>query len=68
MRTRTVPGIGPSRSRQSRLAKPDRSAVSPCLTIPTVFPSGSIMAASRGMARYQRNRIGYAMPERTEAR
>ena len=58
MRMRSVPGSGASCSRQSRLEKPDRSAVSPCLMIPTVLPSGSVMAASIGIARYQRNRMG----------
>ena len=32
----------PSRSRQSRLAKPVRSAVRPCRTTPTVRPLGSV--------------------------
>ena len=39
----------------------------PCLTIPTVFPSGRVKAASSGMERYQRNRMGYATPETMEA-
>ena len=67
MRTRTVPGIGQSRSPQSRREKPDLSAVSPCRTMPTVLPSGSVMAASRGMERYQRNRMGNARLETVEA-
>ena len=66
-RMSAVPGIGQSRSRQTRFAKPDRSAVSPCLTTPTVFPSGRVMAASRGAARYQRNRTGNATSETAEA-
>ena len=60
MRTRTAPGRGRSRSFHIRLEKGDLSAVFPRLTTPTVFPPGRDMAASRGMARYQRNRMGYA--------
>ena len=66
-RMSTVPGIGQSRSRQSRFAKLDLSAVSPCLTTTTVFPSGRVMAASKGAARYQRNRMGNATSETAEA-
>ena len=54
-------------SRHRRLAKAVLSAVSPCLTTATVLPSGSVMAASMGMARYQRKRIGYAALETAEA-
>ena len=54
----TAPGIGSSRIRQMRLAKPDLSAVSPCLTTPMVLPSGRVMAASIGMALYQRKSMG----------
>ena len=68
MRTSTAPGVGSSRSLQSRLANPDRSAVRPCLTMPTVFPSGMVTAASSRTALYQRKRMGKAMPERREAR
>ena len=68
MRTRSVPGTGPPCSLLSRPEKPDLSAVSPCLTMPTVLPSGRVMAASRGMERYQRNRMGYATSETAEAR
>ena len=67
-RTRTVPGRGPSRSFQSRREKPVLSAACPCLTIPTVRPSGRIMAASRGPTRYSRRLTGYAMLATVEAR
>ena len=67
MRTRTVPGTGPSRSFHSRLAKADLSAVGPCLTMPTVLLPGRIMPASNGPARYQRRRMGNAAFETMEA-
>ena len=50
----TPPGGGPSLSRQMRLAKPVRSAVSPCLITPMVRPSFSTIPASRGNPRYHR--------------
>ena len=68
MSMRTALGRNLSRSRHRRLEKAVRSAVSPCLTTATVLPSGSIMAASMGMARYQRKRNGNATLEMAEAR
>ena len=56
--SRTAPGCGPWVSRQSRLEKPVLSVVGPCRTMPMVRPSESSMAASIGMARYQRKRMG----------
>ena len=58
--SRQAPGRGPSRSRQRRLAKDVRSAVCPSLTTNSLRPSGSAMAASIGIARYQRKRSGQA--------
>ena len=52
----TALGRNTSRSRHRRLEKAVLSAVSPCLTTATVLPSGSVMAASMGMARYHRKR------------
>ena len=58
MSTRTAPGSGPSRSLRIRLEKADLSAVRPRRTTPTVRPSGSVMEASRGLARNQRKPMG----------
>ena len=56
--TRTAPGIGPSHSLHTRLAKPVLSAASPCLTTARVRPPESSIAASMGAALYHRNRMG----------
>ena len=61
-------GCVPSLSRQSRLEKPVRSVAGPCRTTATVLPSGRARAASIGMARYQRKRMGWARVDMAEAR
>ena len=67
MSKRTALVLNFSRSLHSRLEKAVLSAVSPCLTTATVLPSGSVMAASMGMARYHLKRMGNATFERADA-
>ena len=52
MSRRTALGWNASLRRHRRFAKAVLSAVSPCMTTATVLPSGSVTAASMGMARY----------------
>ena len=64
---RTALGRNSSPSFHTRLEKAVLSAVSPCLTIATVLPSGRMIAASMGMAPYHLNRMGKAASDRTDA-
>ena len=64
---RTVPGSGIWVSLHTRFEKPDLSDVIPCRRMPTVLPPGSVMAASMGIARYQRKLMGWATLATAEA-